>query len=171
MGPQSLIHLVERIGHIHDAQHRLVGRVFMARRRGARRLVANSLHGPEHPVPPLHFDDLPALVVRNLLQSLTGLMAADARPISLLHRPTHFCLAVGVDDGAVLADDADALNALLLANVLNDLLNDVALVDQHRVTRAGHHHFRNLGNMPGHHALQVILAVLEYQQRKRQHRR
>ena len=98
-------------------------------------------------------------------------MAVDAGLVLLFNRIAHFGLPVGVNDGAILADDTKPFNSLLLAQVFDDFLDNVALVDQHRIAGAGYHHLGELGHMPCHHALHVFLPVLENQPRKRQHRR
>src|SRR5665647_2480893 len=71
-----------------------------------------------------------------------------------------------MNDHAVLADHPEALNALLLANVLNDFFCDVTLVQQHRVAGAGNYDISNLRDMARHHGLQVLLPVLEKKQRR-----
>ena len=129
------------------------------------------MHGAKNPVPASGLDDLPALFVWNILQWLTRQMAVDAGFVLLLNRIPYLGFPVGVNDGAVLADDTNPLNALLLAQVFDDLLDNIAFVDEHRVAGAGHHHLGELGHVPRNHTLHVFLTVLENQPRKRQHRR
>src|ERR1035437_5334972 len=66
-----------------------------------------------------------------------------------------------MNNRSVLADHPQALDALLLANVLNDIAGDVALVQQHRVARTGNHDVGNLRDVTRHHTLQVFLPLFE----------
>lgn len=64
-----------------------------------------------------------------------------------------------MNDRAVFIDHADAFNAFLLADVLNDLASDVTLVHQHRITRTRDNHVGNLCDMPGNLTLQFFFPV------------
>ena len=71
-----------------------------------------------------------------------------------------------------IPDLLEIANAQLLElRYFDDLLDNIAFVDEHRVAGAGHHHLGELGHVPRNHTLHVFLTVLENQPRKRQHRR
>jgi hypothetical protein len=75
---------------------------------------------------------------------------------------------VGVRDGSVLAKHAHPADAFLLADVLDDPVDDRGLVLHHREAGAALDHLRQLRHV-GDHRLQLLAALLAHQQGDEQH--
>src|ERR1043166_4123015 len=82
----------------------------------------------------------PFLVIRYFVEHLVAHVAGGAMLGFLVDALADFRGKVRVGDHAILAQNAHPLNALLLADVLDDLVDDVRLIQQHRVPRAAGDH-------------------------------
>src|SRR3989339_1593619 len=106
--------------------------MLMARRRRTGGLITYGVHAGQHTVCSIRISKhLPPLVIVDPVQGLAGLMAANTGLILLFNRITDFRFPIGMDDRTVLADHPEPLDALLLANVLNDLFGDITFVQKH----------------------------------------
>jgi hypothetical protein len=76
-----------------------------------------------------------------------------------------------MNDRAVGTYHSDPFNALLFANVLNDLFSNITLIHKHCVAGTRDNHVGNLRNMPGSKIFQILLPVFEDKQSKQNHRR
>jgi len=105
------------------------------------------------------------------------------RPIGLMAQRAALGLAIdlhlqlrrirGVDDHALLADDADLLDGALSHHILDRLMHVLGLVLEHRETRAANQHIGQLRDVP-HRFAEDLLALVahdengEYDQRNEQ---
>jgi hypothetical protein len=74
-----------------------------------------------------------------------------------------------MNDGAVFAQDPDAVNIILGAHILDDLVDVGWLVLQHREARAFGDHFRQLGDMANSLLQEFRPVVAHYQRREQKH--
>jgi len=75
---------------------------------------------------------------------------------------------VRMRDHAALAQHPHPLDALLLADVLDDLVDDLGLVEQHGIAGAAGDHLRQLCHL-GHQRVQLVAAGLLRDQEHEQH--
>jgi hypothetical protein len=164
MRPHRAVDFVERVGDVDHAQHRLFGRWFVATRRSARGFVADDFHVAQQLLPVGGLEEPPLLVVRQLGQGLAAFVAQRALLGLFVDRLADFTRVVRVRDDAVLAQHPHPLDALLLADVLDDLVDDLGLVQKHRGTCAAGDDLRQLRHV-GDEGPELFLALLLNQQR------
>ena len=163
VGLHGAVDLVQRIGDVHHAEHGLGGGVGVAGRRGAGRLVADHFHVPEQLLAVRRLEDAPLLVVGDVGEHLVGFVADRAVLGVLVHALADLAGEVGMCDDAVLAQDPHAPDAFLLAHVLDDLVHDVRLVQQHRMAGAALDHLRQLRHVRDQRAKLLVALLLDQQ--------
>ena len=132
-GGYRAIDVGERERDVEYSQHLLLRRVGVATGVGAGRLVGDRRDDAELAVAALVAEDPGAESGRELRHRTTGVVAAVAG-LALLIDARADERAIGrIDDLALLVVDADLLEAVLAADLLDDAMHHLALVEQHRL--------------------------------------
>jgi len=143
----------------------------MAGRVGARGLVADHFHAREHPAPLGGLEDAHAVLLRQALERALGLVALRAAFGLAVHFQADLRGERGVDDHALLVEDAHAVDVLLARDVLDDVVHVVRARLQHGEARAAHDDVRELAHVPGGGVEQLAALLPDHQHGEGEQRR
>ena len=88
-------------------------------------------------------------------------MTGEAPLGSAIEQQPDFTGVRGIDDDAFLADDPDTVDALVGRDVLDDLVDVLAAILQHRKTRAADDHLGELIQLIHGRGQQLVALVVD----------